>query len=496
MALSVDNKHPEYNAELSKWALVRDCDNGQKAIKSRDTDTALNAKVYLPAPNPTDNSETNKARYSQYLVRANFVNFVNRTIDGLIGEIFSVEAQKEFPTSLEILEDNVDSTGITLEQQARRTTRNVTAYGRNGLLTDYPQVQEGEQVSRADLDTGNIRPTIISYNPFQITNWRTTIIANEEVLSMVVLQETYEEIDEADMFESEIKTQYKVLWLNEEGRYAITIFREVDSTVTGSVTTKTTYEEFSYSEPTKADGSNWDRIPFTFVGSENNDATVDPAPAYDIGVINIAHYRNSADYEENSFVSGQATVGISTTLDHTEFAKANPGGVAMGSRGGVFLGDSGSLTLVQTAPNSLPKEGMDHKEKQMAQLGARIIQSTPRTQTATAAEIDRTSETSVLSTIAKNVSAAYEAALFWAWEFVATDADREKIKYELNDDFEIAAQDPQTIMALVTAWQSGAITQEAMFNDLVRMGKEEGTFEDYRDRLAENPAGLDQGGEL
>lgn len=496
MALSVDNTHPEYDAELSKWLLVKDCDYGQKAIKSRDEGTDLNAKIYLPAPNPTDASDQNKARYSQYLTRANFVNFVNRTIDGLVGEIFSVDAQKEFPEALKILEDNVDSTGITLEQQARRTTRNVTAYGRNGLLTDYPQVAEGEQVSRADLDTGNIRPTIISYNAFQITNWRTTIISNEEVLSLVVLSETYEEIDKSDMFESEIKVQFKVLWLTGEGRYAITIFREAESSISATSITKKTFEEYSHSEPTKSDGSNWDRIPFTFVGSENNDSTVDPAPAYDIGVINIAHYRNSADYEENSFVSGQATVGISTTLDHGEFEKANPGGVAMGSRGGVFLGDTGSLTLVQTQPNTLPFEGMGHKEKQMAQLGARIIQSTPRTQTATAAEIDRTSETSVLSTIAKNVSAAYEAALFWAWEFVATDADREQIKYELNDDFEIAAQDPQTIMALVNAWQSGAITQEAMFNDLVRMGKEEGTFEDYRDRLAENPAGLDQGGEV
>jgi len=54
--------------------------------------------------------------------------------------------------------------------------------------------------------------------------------------------------------------------------------------------------------PRQSDGSLWDEIPFSFIGSINNDETIDKAPLYDIAEINISHYRNSADYEESSFL--------------------------------------------------------------------------------------------------------------------------------------------------------------------------------------------------
>ena len=48
-------------------------------------------------------------------------------------------------------------------------------------------------------------------------------------------------------------------------------------------------------------------IPFIFCGALNNSPDVDKSPVYDIAEVNIAHYRNSADYEESCFIAGQAT---------------------------------------------------------------------------------------------------------------------------------------------------------------------------------------------
>jgi hypothetical protein len=60
-------------------------------------------------------------------------------------------------------------------------------------------------------------------------------------------------------------------------------------------------------QPKRGDGEAWNYIPFTFVGSVNNDETPDLPPLYDLAVLNVAHYRNSADYEESCYMVGQPT---------------------------------------------------------------------------------------------------------------------------------------------------------------------------------------------
>ena len=49
----------------------------------------------------------------------------------------------------------------------------------------------------------------------------------------------------------------------------------------------------------------WRVIPFQFLGSENNDTSIDDSPLYDMAEVNIGHYRNSADYEEAAYRSGE-----------------------------------------------------------------------------------------------------------------------------------------------------------------------------------------------
>ncbi|MDP0908071.1 hypothetical protein Q6322_30065, partial [Klebsiella pneumoniae] len=49
----------------------------------------------------------------------------------------------------------------------------------------------------------------------------------------------------------------------------------------------------------------WDEIPFTFVGAQNNDPSIDESPLAALVEINLGHYRNSADYEDSVFLCGQ-----------------------------------------------------------------------------------------------------------------------------------------------------------------------------------------------
>ena len=79
--------------------------------------------------------------------------------------------------------------------------------------------------------------------------------------------------------------------------------------------------------------------------------------------------------------------------------------------------------------------------------------------TATEAEIEETSEASVLSSVAKNVSAAYEMALYFCSLFIE-EVDPDDISVALNSEFQITGLSFQERAEVVTAWQAGIVTWE------------------------------------
>ena len=100
-----------------------------------------------------------------------------------------------------------------------------------------------------------------------------------------MLQEPRIEPLDSDPFDVEHCMYHRVLLLV-EGVYTQRLYDENNKLVSDDIV------------PRKSNGSTWDVIPFEFIGSVNNDETSDKAPLYDIAEVNIAHYRNSADYED------------------------------------------------------------------------------------------------------------------------------------------------------------------------------------------------------
>ena len=56
----------EYSDAAKSWQLVKDCVAGSRAIKEQGI-------LYLPMPDPTNDSDENKARYTALLKRAMFL---------------------------------------------------------------------------------------------------------------------------------------------------------------------------------------------------------------------------------------------------------------------------------------------------------------------------------------------------------------------------------------------------------------------------------------
>jgi Domain of unknown function (DUF4055) len=444
---NVDFVRDEVTQLLSKWYLIRDCLSGQEAVKKA-------GDLYLPRPNVEDKSEENKKRFLAYLLRAIFYNVTSRTLDGLVGQVFSKDPVIDTPAIMEPMKVDVDGSGVSLLQQAQSTLAKVLAYGRCAILIDYPNVQV--PASRAQQLAGFVRPVILSFSPWDVINWRTVTIGAKKILSLVVIKENG--LIEDDGFEIKTTEQWRELVLI-DGVYNVRLWRK-DEQLQPYI-----FEQFI---PVDASGAVFTEIPFTFIGSVNNDPSPDKPPIYDLAALNIAHYRNSADYEESCYIVGQPTPYFAG-LTKKWVDDVMGGKVYLGARAAIPLPEGGTAGLLQAAPNSMPFEAMEHKEKQMVALGARLVEDKGVARTLGEAKLEESGEISVLGTVAKNVANAYQYALRIASRFYGS-TEETKILFEIETDMMLGQMSAQDRAQLIAEWQGGAISFEEMRYNLRKAG--------------------------
>lgn len=466
---NVEYTRREYDAARSRWRLVRDVCKGSEAIKHCGDE-------YLPRPNAQDKTEQNLARFESYLARAVFYNATGRTKNSLVGAVFRTWPTLNVPSPLDYVATDIDGQGVSVYQQSQSVIGHLLETGRHGLLVDYPSVEAGT-VSMKDRAARGIRATVTSYVAEAIINWRTRLVGGQHLLSLVVLHETYD-TDTDDGFGMETKDQYRVLKLDEAGLYVQELWRNEGS-----------WAPVEIKQPTDGRGARWSVIPFQFLGSENNDSSIDDSPLYDMAEINIGHYRNSADYEEAAYLVGQPQPWMAG-LDEQWRDHFEQNGLYLGSRAPWLLPQGGTCGVWQAHANTVAKEAMDAKEDQMVALGARLIERGSATKTATQSASDSAAEHSVLSLLVSNVSEAYSQVLQWIALF--ENATGEAI-FKLNQDFTQITLDANIMAGLFNAVQGGQLPQADFWQYLRDRGviDPEKTDEQIRDELQTSDTGPD-----
>jgi hypothetical protein len=436
--------------KFSAYTLINDCLEGSETVKNK-------GDIYLPRPDASNKTQKNLDRFDAYLKRAVFYNVTQRTALGLLGEIFSRAPVVEYPKALEQVVTDSNGGGISLEQTARDAVWQAIGCGRGGIFTDYPP-REGTATSKAEQVTGNIRPTISVYQATSIINWRTITIGSRVLLSLVVLKESYTTGD--DGFATETGIQYRELRLLPSVvgmMYRVQLWRPKEGTKNP---TAKDYEKFGNPYfPKDGAGNVLDEIPFTFFGSRNNEPTIDPPPLYDMADLNIAHYRNSADYEEMVYIIGQPTIVV-TGLTEDWYREILGKEIPIGSRSGLPLPKDCGADILQVAESTMAFQAMEHKERQMVALGAKLVEQRETQRTATEAVLEDSSEDSTLVAIAKNVSKALQWSLEWCAVF--QNVPETGIKYELNTDFNLAKLSAADRAAIIKSWVDGAISWTEM----------------------------------
>lgn len=439
--MSVDTRHKLYTAMLPRWQLVSDAVAGSHAVKAQST-------VYLPMPNKTDQSEENKARYEIYLNRAMFVEVTKTTAQSLIGLAFKTDPALE-ATGLELLEFDIDGAGNSVYQQSQQALSDLLKRGRCGLLVDYPQTDGGASI--AAMRAQGIKPTVTKYSALDIINWRSEKFGGQMLLTLVVLSEIVQEPIIGNPFAVNDVQQYRALRLI-DGVYTVEVYRD------GSIVE--TYE------PRQSNGQTWPFIPFMFVGAESNTHESTEIPLESIGITNLHHYLNSADYEDSVYRVGQVQPYISGLneewRDHLETS-----GVKIGSPTAILLPQGGGFDFAQAQPNMLAKEAMDDKIKLMQSLGAKLIESGGVAKTATQDRSEQRAQHSVLSLCVSNLNEAYTQCLRWCAMFMGTSED---VLYAVTQDFADLSIEPALLTEMRNQNQAGLLPRTAIWGYLRKIG--------------------------
>lgn len=483
----VTHRHQSFVDYFEQWLRLEDAAAGEDAVKAK-------REQYLPRPNAHDDSKENKERYNHYLKRAVYYNVTGRTLKSMLGLVFSKDPTLTLPTGLEALEMDASGSGITLFQQAQATLAEVLKTGRAALLADYPRVAPPASAA----ESANRQPYVITYKATDVINWRVEKIDGRFVLTLIVIRE-FKEVPDGTGFGVLRQECHRVLKLapasNADGA-ALVYWVEIWEMIEDVQTKKTTWTVTDTYTPLQGNGQPWSEMPFTFVGAENNDWNVDKAPLGDIATLNLAHYRNSADYEDSCYFVGQPQFYMGgLTKEWYEMLKAD--GIYVGSRSMLPLPTGATAGILQVQPNTMAKEAMADKEQQMAAIGARLIQIIRTSKTATQQDSEDAVSNSVLSLCAENVSSAYRKALGWCANFA--NIDGAEVDLTLSSDYSRTPIDAQTLIALLQAVQAGRMPETDFFQQLRYAGYVDALKTDdmIREEISsQSPSGavnLDQG---
>lgn len=461
--MPVNSERLDYQTAKKVWKRLRDCFGGRDAVLKA-------GEEYVPRLAGAD-STANEA----YRQRGNFYNAVARTVTGMNGALFQDEPKVEDAGVFEDYLDDVTLTGVPFETFAVDAGKEIFLVGRYGVLIDFP-----EETAR------EVRPYVVGYPAENIINWKTTRVNGDEQLSMVVLTETAKPFNGAkdDMFQETRVMQWRVLWVENNICY-VQLWQE-------NPNKKTEQERFIPDGPpvplTRRNVA-LDFIPFVFLGVHHATSVIEQPLLIDLADVNLAHWRNSVDHEYGLHLVALPTPWASGIKGSVG---PNPAPMKLGPSVVWELELNGSAGMLEFSGSGLASlvAAMDEKKKQMATLGARLLEDTPAgAETATSVRMRHSGDHASLRTVAGSMEQGFTAVLQMLFWWAGTEATPKDpgVEVEINKEFLNTKAQPQEIQTMLTALQAGEISYETWYEFLRAGGwtRDGVSVEDEKKAIAE-----------
>jgi hypothetical protein len=440
--MPIDTRHHSYDAYAEKWKRARVASSGQDAAHKASTD-------YLPKlKDQTDDD------YKAYVQRASYFNATGRTIDGLVGMVFRKEPEVE-QSGIDGIIDDVDLQGNSLNSFAQHILREIITVDRFGVLVEYPSVTASPS-TQADALALNLRPYATHYPTESIINWKVERINNVMQPTLIVLQEQAEVSD--DGYEVELIDQLRELRLI-NGVYVQRIWQKNAKDkkyvqVSGDIIPLMNNAPLSF-------------IPFFAFGADENTLALHDSPILPIADLNLAHYRVTADYEHGCHFTGLPMLFLSGLNTVDENGKNMP--IYVGSQQAIIAPNPDSKAqFIEFTGQGLGalEKNLDRKEKQMAVLGARMLeQQKSGVEAANTLQMRSNGENSTLASIAKLIADQLSNMLMFMAAWAGSQQD---VTVTLNTDYLPVNMTPEQLNSLIAAWQAGAISKPTLFKNLQR----------------------------
>lgn len=472
--MPVDSKDKTHIDQAPAWGFMRDLVAGQRVVHAK-------GECYLPRLSGESDDDF-KAR----IKRATFFNATWRTIEALVGMLFRKPPAVTVSPAAEGMLADVTKSGQAFPAFGERAAEELETVGRVGLLVDYPQTSTAG-LTVAQAQELNVRPHLALYRSESILNARYAWINNRTVLSLVVLEETVEEPGK-DKYTPSTVTQWREL--------------ELVPVTVGDVTRHLYHVGIKRKDANGAEyyhvqpfmpmmgGQPMTEIPFEIVGDG-------VPPLEDLARVNESHYHTTADLEHGAHKTALPQPWVAG-LDERVDAEGRPVDRTLKIGGGHAwaLPQGATVGMLEYTGQGLAalEKRLDVKERQMAVLGARMLeQQKSGVETAETAGIHRSGEQSILQNHADALSAAFTRVLTWFDKWAGGPGT--DVSAAVNKDFLPATLDAQAITALVGAWQQGAISKEQLFLKLQKGGvvSDGADFEDEETKIANAPPVLSAG---
>lgn len=462
--MPVNTVHPKYAKRRNAWKLCRTFREGEEAVKAE-------GETFLPSLTGQDDDE-----YYAYKMRAMFYSAMDRTVKGLTGMIMRKTAQIEAPDPLLEVMKHIGSKGESFTQVTAQVVEEEVGMGRVGLFLDAAANYAEE-------------PTICQYYAENIVSWVEALVNGKMQPIRVVLKEEKEVQDPDDPFNIKTREQYRVLRLGNPRAFPRVLEKVEGDLATISDETLFFYwvetwvrlekkknssdgltkpeEEFAMESaviPKMKGGRTLNYIPFKPINPHDQSMEPDKAPCEDLAHVNASHYRTSADLEHGRHFTALPTPYFTGKIKRGSVLSIGSGvawNLEMSATAGMIEFSGAGLGNLQTA--------LEHKERLMAVLGARLLEDQkPGVEAEGTVQLRHSGEQSVLANISDSCSEGLTTVLRWAAEWMGLAIDPETITVRLNKDFNLVGIDSGTMLAMLQALQSGGMSYKTYFFNLQR----------------------------
>lgn len=418
--------HPTYDRWASAYQKIRDVLDGQDRVQAQ-------GEAYLPRPEGMSGTA-----YSAYVKRASFYSVGERTLTGLAGAITRTPPILTLPPRIESMRENATFEGNSFAVLLEEVVSEVLSVGRIAALLDYP----------ATGATPGSAAYVSTFRAEGILDWREEVVGGRKRLTMLRLHEDNDDLRDG-------VEQHLVLTL--EPAYTIRRF-EVTTQRKAPGLNETTEVQIADDVVPIVNGSPLFDIPVVIISPYNLKVDVEKPPFLDLVNVNLAHYRNSADYEHSLFLTSQPTPWVAGAINE----KNRPQTIGSGAFWGLPEGATCGVLEISGAGIGSIKDAMADKVAQMASLGARMVYlGKGRNETSDTASLRVKDELSLLASTVNMVEAGLLKLLRLAAEW-SQPGSSDQVVLKMHRDFVSSQMDAATLTALVKAWQSGAMSHDSL----------------------------------